>query len=316
MFRFLVFLFTILFISSNTGAQESDDIALRVSERDGFVRIVFESQRDSQIARSKIFASHTLVKVDFPESFSLKEHSIPSSVSLSIKERSLYLRIKNLDKIKEFKLASPPRLVIDAFLKGYKPPEITVGKKSLRSIMLDAGHGGHDSGIRVRKHKESAITLSLTKSLASSIKSSFKKIYLTREDSNTMSLKERISVIQSSGPDIFLSFHLSNANYFALYTGIPFSEYSLNDRDYNTAFSLLKHKDKSKALARSMGTAFRSVFNTEILYREMPLPLLSYANAPSVLIELPGADFLAYDGKTLSMIANAVSVGLSNYGKR
>ena len=84
---------------------------------------------------------------------------------------------------------------------------------SVRTVVVDAGHGGNDPGAVGNGIKESAYTLEIAKLLGKRLeKEGFKVIY-TRESDKKLSLEERTTLANERKADIFISIHLnSNPN--------------------------------------------------------------------------------------------------------
>jgi len=57
-------------------------------------------------------------------------------------------------------------------------------------------------------------------------------------------------------------------------------------------------------------------FRTEIVRREMSLPILNSVGAPSVLIEVPSPKFMTYDQQIRMRIENSIVNGLLLYGQK
>ncbi len=78
-------------------------------------------------------------------------------------------------------------------------------------IMLDAGHGGSDTGaIGVSKVFEKAITLMVTKRVAQKLRAMGFNVYMTRSDDNFISLGQRADLANSLLPAIFVSIHANS----------------------------------------------------------------------------------------------------------
>ena len=96
--------------------------------------------------------------------------------------------------------------------------EITINNKSSNSlqgcaIMLDAGHGGTDSGalccissVGSRKY-EKQINLLIAEKVKEKLQSEGATVLMTRSGDPTLSLDSRRNAIQSAKPDIFISIH-------------------------------------------------------------------------------------------------------------
>jgi N-acetylmuramoyl-L-alanine amidase len=81
----------------------------------------------------------------------------------------------------------------------------------IKTIMIDAGHGGTASGtIGKMGTKEKDITLDIAKRLKTHlIKSGRYHVLMTREDDSTVPLEKRVTLTQETRADLFISIHLN-----------------------------------------------------------------------------------------------------------
>ncbi|MFP3725812.1 SH3 domain-containing protein [Priestia filamentosa] len=78
-------------------------------------------------------------------------------------------------------------------------------------IMLDAGHGGKDSGTVGNGMYEKDITLDMVKRVKSKLESSGAKVILTRSDDRYLYLSERANLSNNSNANVFVSIHVNSA---------------------------------------------------------------------------------------------------------
>ncbi|WP_064590713.1 N-acetylmuramoyl-L-alanine amidase family protein [Streptobacillus moniliformis] len=90
------------------------------------------------------------------------------------------------------------------------PKKISPLTKKQLVIVLDAGHGGHDSGARGHGKLEKEIALEITHKLARNLKRDH-KVILTRSDDTFISLSERPAIGNNNFADLFVSIHLNAA---------------------------------------------------------------------------------------------------------
>lgn len=90
------------------------------------------------------------------------------------------------------------------------PKKISLLTKKPLIIVLDAGHGGHDSGARGHGKLEKDIALEVVKKLAANLKRDH-TIILTRSDDTFVSLSERPNIGNRNNADLFISIHLNAA---------------------------------------------------------------------------------------------------------
>ncbi|MFA5255117.1 MAG: N-acetylmuramoyl-L-alanine amidase [Candidatus Omnitrophota bacterium] len=91
------------------------------------------------------------------------------------------------------------------------PPVCVPGRYSIKSIVIDAGHGGKDPGaIGRRLHiKEKNLTLSIAKKLKRILEDNGIRVIMTRDSDEFVSLPERVRIANSSGADLFISIHIN-----------------------------------------------------------------------------------------------------------
>ena len=79
----------------------------------------------------------------------------------------------------------------------------------LKTITLDAGHGGNDRGASGKFSKEKDITLKLTRRVADILTACNYRVHLTRNRDVTLSLKDRTARQRAAGSDLFVSIHVN-----------------------------------------------------------------------------------------------------------
>ena len=92
----------------------------------------------------------------------------------------------------------------------YKNP---VTKLSEATIVIDAGHGGADSGALSTngKKEEKTFTLRYAKQLQSKLKKAGARVYMTRDSDKTVSLSKRPELAEKVHADAFISFHFDSS---------------------------------------------------------------------------------------------------------
>lgn len=89
----------------------------------------------------------------------------------------------------------------------------TGAKHKLRTIIIDAGHGGKDPGAIGKYSKEKDITLAVALALGEKIKRNIKdvKVIYTREDDRFIELFERANIANRNKADLFISIHINSS---------------------------------------------------------------------------------------------------------
>jgi N-acetylmuramoyl-L-alanine amidase len=119
-------------------------------------------------------------------------------------------------------LADPPRIVLD--VARPVDPSAREGREQLaplRTIVLDAGHGGHDSGATGPTGlMEKDLVLDVTRRVAKLVSAQLgMKVLLTRDSDNFVTLRDRTSYANKQHADLFVSIH-ANAHREAAADGV------------------------------------------------------------------------------------------------
>lgn len=298
------------------------EVTVRFSKNEGFNRIVFEADDESFIKNTVVSSSQDRIKVRFPSGFTLKPQNAVDVVA-SMKGRTYEVIPGGPFKIKVMKLSAPPRLSIDIATtakgeaeKSLRPKGAAVDTFPNIRVAVDPGHGGYDIGIIAGELREKDITLSVSKEIEAALLKMNRTVFLTRKSDQFLSITDRAVAVGQRPSDVFMSLHLSLTDSFVIYTSspeppvsdaVPVEFYALNARQR-------KFAEKSRALAESLGKVIKDEFGTEIVLRDMHLPLLNSVAAPAVLIELPKT--IVYDKTTRSRISEALLKGISVYAGR
>jgi N-acetylmuramoyl-L-alanine amidase len=119
-------------------------------------------------------------------------------------------------------LADPPRIVLDVA----RPADASAreGREQLtplKTIVLDAGHGGHDSGATGPTGlMEKDLVLDVTRRVAKLVEARLGlKVLLTRDSDNFVTLRDRTSFANRQHADLFVSIH-ANAHREATADGV------------------------------------------------------------------------------------------------
>ena len=210
------------------------------------------------------------------------------------------------------------------------------------TIVVDPGHGGHDSGARGNGYNEKDIALQVATRLANNLRQDY-NVIMTRDSDFFVPLDTRAKIGNDANADFFISIHLnsgssSSANgtevfYFSKkdqgsyatqvakfenkvdgsYGDVPFSDFILNDIFYR------KNQKTSQAIAESV---LNNLINTTGLRRRgvfgANFAVLRGSNSPSILVELGFmnnysdlSQYLTPDGQERA--ASAIGDAIRNY---
>jgi N-acetylmuramoyl-L-alanine amidase len=115
---------------------------------------------------------------------------------------------------KVYRLQDPPRLVLD-FQRGAPAAAARTSTPAagLQTIVIDPGHGGHDSGaVGGRGLQEKDLTLDVSRRLAAIVQDELGvKVVLTRTRDVFIPLRERTTLANRVKADLFVSVHVNAA---------------------------------------------------------------------------------------------------------
>lgn len=111
--------------------------------------------------------------------------------------------------------------IVDPVLR----PKYIRNGRALDTIVLDPGHGGHDSGARNRVSLEKDLNLHVAKLLRGKLLKAGYKVVMTRETDRYLTLQERVLIANRYRNAIFVSIHFndgsSSANGIETFTLAP-----------------------------------------------------------------------------------------------
>ena len=315
-----------LFWISGSSAEKSPEVLLRHSQQENIIRIVLESE-DDMIKNSRTITSLSSLKIEFPFEFEIakqKEFIFETTKN----DRWVSIDLKEIADVRTYKLTSPPRIVFELKTAQKTQPLIKPPLKepdqepaqppekshSVRTIVIDAGHGGYEFGIKSKDIKEKDINLFLAKDLAHALSKKGFKILLTRKADQSMTINDRTDFSNRNKPDIFLSIHSSLSDKFVIY--VSTSGDMITDPDikqYSLSEGQNRHAENSKNLSNALSESLKNEFKAPIILREMPLPVLSSIDAPAVHIEYPSLISIEYDQKMRERFVNSIIKGLAIY---
>ena len=169
-------------------------------------------------------------------------------------------------------------LSIFFILKVHAENNILLGRTSC----IDAGHGGFDPGATYKDLKEAEINLEYANLLKKELEKVVANVYLIRQGDYDLStsnfnhkrsdMLNRIRIIESVSPDIFISIHLNADSVNTWYGSQTF---------YNSI------NDKNKLLAEMIQKELKKGTNTKRnIKKDTNIFLLKNTNIPGVLVEL------------------------------
>jgi N-acetylmuramoyl-L-alanine amidase len=143
--------------------------------------------------------------------FSFNSYNIPlpkfkvSSVSKSKKQKNIKKKIEAYIRDTSNKVASAYK----SSQKATRKPAKKVSKRvhGRERIVIDAGHGGHDTGAMVAGKKEKDVVLQIAKRLERQLKKRGYLVSMTRRDDRFLKLPQRTKIADRKDAKVFVSIH-------------------------------------------------------------------------------------------------------------
>jgi N-acetylmuramoyl-L-alanine amidase len=201
--------------------------------------------------------------------------------------------------------------------------------RTKKTVVLDPGHGGADSGARSPDGTfEKQVALELSRLIAAEFDTPY-RVQLTRTDDYRLEIERRIDFANNLKADVFISIHAGGS--FSPIPGgstiycykqtvserLPYTDRS-GDTPENWDRIQLKHVRTSHLLAQHMKDRLDPLINTEVL--DAPVLVLQGADMPAVLIEVgylsnPKEAKALRDTQHLEDVARAVSGAIKAFFK-
>ena len=117
--------------------------------------------------------------------------------------------------------------------------KINNGGNTMKKLVIDLGHGGHDPGaVGKGGTKESEVVLKIGKYLESMLKEVDLEVRFTRMSDKYVSLGDRVEFANNFGADYFLSIHVNSASDSSV-RGVEVWQYNNSDKHLNEFCSSL-----------------------------------------------------------------------------
>ncbi len=170
------------------------------------------------------------------------------------------------------------------------------------TIVVDAGHGGHDTGAPGRKSKEKDHTLDIARRVQRYLTERGANALLTRSNDTYISLQGRVDFAQSRNADMFISIHMNSSNSAASNGTETF---------YYTPKSLPFAREIHNEFVQATGRKSRGVSRARFF-------VIRKTTMPSVLLECafvsnPTEENIALSTQWRERLAQGVTRGVINY---
>lgn len=210
------------------------------------------------------------------------------------------------------------------------------GKRLVKTIALDAGHGGKDTGMTnaLLKVNEKTFALDVVLRLRKLLSSAGYRVVLTRADDRFVELEDRPAIAQKAGADLFISVHFNSvAQRPASVTGVevftmtPQYQYSTDDslREATADARIFNPGNTNDTLNAFLGYSLHRELHSGLKpvdrgHKRARFKVLRLALCPAVLVE---AGYLSNNTEARKIaspayrqaIADSIARGIQNYVK-
>lgn len=158
----------------------------------------------------------------------------------------------------------------EAEITQAKPsPSIIKKNPNVKTIIIDAGHGGSDVGATREGIYEKDITLDIAKRLETILKKKGFNVLMVRTTDTYVSLQDRVEFSEKNGGDLFVSVHV-NSSVTPEGNGLETHYYTPQSYD----FAQIVHKEFAAAINSRDRGLFKSKFY-----------VINHTTCPSILVE-------------------------------
>ena len=214
---------------------------------------------------------------------------------------------------------------IEPLVRPHRVPNVG----NVQTVVLDAGHGGHDKGQVSRYGAEKDFALDVARKLRTILQAKGLKVIMTREGDYFVPLEVRAKIANSARNSIFVSVHFNatnddpNATGFEIFSFTPRGAPSTSDA--NVAARSFNMQPGSSVDAQSMALSaciYHSLLGHLPEYdrgiKRARFAVLRLTKVPAVLIE---GGFLTERGESKlisnkdwrAKLAGAIGIGIENY---
>jgi len=176
--------------------------SIRISQyKRSVIRIVLEVDKPFSCEAYRPMFSYMSYHIPLPKYKSRKRVSHPKKYVASTKKTPK----KKIQKSSKKYTTVPVKKVSP---KAYiMPVPVASGGSKHDRIVIDAGHGGHDSGAIGGSKKEKDIVLQIAKRLQKQLKRRGYTVYMTRQSDRFLKLSQRTRIADKKDAKVFVSIH-------------------------------------------------------------------------------------------------------------
>jgi N-acetylmuramoyl-L-alanine amidase len=182
------------------GLRSSHCHSIRISQyKRSTVRIVLETERAYGCNPYRPLFAYNAYHIPLPPFKVKPQHQKPKRKPTKV---AVTHTPKSKHKSKSGKKASKARII--------STPKNIYARGSGEVIVIDAGHGGHDSGAVAGGKKEKDLVLQIAKRLERQLKKKGYRVYLTRRSDKFLKLPQRTHIADRKHAKVFVSIHANS----------------------------------------------------------------------------------------------------------
>jgi N-acetylmuramoyl-L-alanine amidase len=319
----IVLLLVLLFLLPLDLSGKTHFLKIRSSLHPDFSRIVLEGP-DSLLKKAIVNQKAQSVLVSFPGSdFSVESEKVMVTHRKTDKDAIMFFP-GSFSGFKVFNLKYPARLVIDIYIDRNSSDITSLvlppgerkkrGGAISRTIIIDPGHGGYESGLVTADHREKNVVMDIAKKLHTLINRGSSISSLTRGSDRYMSQSERVSFANSKGADIFISLHVGNHSGTVIYVPVMTELASDNVKPYLYNKGQEEYLDETVTLLNAIKEAIITDFGDDaVSVRPYPYSFISKIESAALMIEFPSFEDANYIEEFKTEMAGTLYKGLYIY---
>jgi N-acetylmuramoyl-L-alanine amidase len=307
------------------------DKSIRIAQfKPNTVRIVIENDKPYGGIGYQPFFSKNYYHISLPKSSSV----LPAT---RFKKPKLDIEIKSANKSKKKKIA-------------VKKISTDSGSRKDELIVIDAGHGGHDSGAIGGGKREKDLVLQIAKKVEYELKKRGHPVYMSRRKDRFLTLKQRTRFADQKNAVVFISIHANSVAKKSAHKVHGIETFFLQNTRDSKSQSIAARENK--AVLKGTNSLSKSVILDSVLsgpkivqsnklaidvhrrimanvrsryagvrdggVRHAPFWVLVGASRPSILVEVgyishPKERIRLFDPKYQELVAKGIAEGVDNY---
>lgn len=237
----------ILFITSITYSNTLNNVSYKNDE----IILTFTESVDKVGYKIKYESSTYLMQVDFTN-ININKKNIKTTMNIEDKLIDTII-IDSLNNSTSIYVYAQEQIDFNISKKSTKELVIKIRKESeekkrKKTIVLDAGHGGKDSGAIGNSYYEKDLALATVLELKKLLEKDY-NVILTRDDDFFVTLTDRAKIANDNNSDLFVSIHLNSATNTTA-SGTEVFYFSKNQSSYAKEIAKYENDfDKTSTLA-------------------------------------------------------------------